>query len=746
MGLSAISILQPLILVLTGIYIGISFVQYNTSELQNQSDITAATTVLSLLTDNYSNTRGDALDNARYQSEMYETYEQLKNSKDEITRLESMTYSLSDKYKSSLQKIQELENSCHIKDENKSDVKSAKANIHPVCQIIMRNPVPTAMDLWNQHMPKIFSASRIPRDTKFMYHDFTAQILQIISPRLPRSVKTTPFDWRPVENALTVAWERYQYLQLRKSEREAIAISDKPRPLKILVMGGSLLVGTNCPKMNKELNFQFGMPKRECNWSFRIQHFLNNFFLGDKPTKEIRTEELFDVEKVAMGGTNTATGSVIWQYDLIPEEARNPDIVINAYSTNDMHILTVLEAESSNITLRDRTFEMIQGFVRQILGSLHCSSSSDELIPPLLLHMDDYLGNEQRKIWETTELAQGAQVLGNYYGFVSISYADVIRELVYGDTYEKWFSSEWWVSGKPNKGKKTVAFERQIHPGMGMHIASIWVTAYNLLHLASTYCSMPTDAIAHLSKNTISEYQAGLWGLPDLDMRFKQPMGKPQPRPDGLPPELTKDLLLEDITTLWREQSSATNDEEQHLMVSATSSCKIDQNYKNGVSATARVKCPFSWVSGLSLQQNNVTWIKEYFEDQSSTWEGWTISEDGDKIGFIPSTGTKNGASARMILDFSYSQKIQSITFFFMKSYGTKWQNSELEAKVWSVQTTQTLLEERNMFGTHNKNTSEMYTEEMILSKPVDAGEKIRVEINLVGGEMFKIMGLAVCS
>ena len=103
-----------------------------------------------------------------------------------------------------------------------------------------------------------------------------------------------------------------------------------------------------------------------------------------------------------------------------------------------------------------------------------------------------------------------------------------------------------------------------------------------------------------------------------------------------------------------------------------------------------------------------------------------------------------------MKLDFTYSQKIQSVTLFYMKSYGTKWKDSELEAKVSSGRSTnqqdQTVLEKRNMFGTHNKNTSETYTEEIVLSKPVDAGETIELEIELVGGSTFKLMGLVVCS
>jgi hypothetical protein len=69
-------------------------------------------------------------------------------------------------------------------------------------------------------------------------------------------------------------------------------------------------------------------------------------------------------------------------------------------------------------------------------------------------------------------------------------------------------------------------------------------------------------------------------------------------------------------------------------------------------------------VSGLSLQQNNITFIQEYFRHQSSIWEGWELSEDGDKIGFIPSEITQGQANGKnsgqlMVLDFQYSQKIR---------------------------------------------------------------------------------------
>ena len=673
--------------------------------------------------------------------------EQLEKSQSETLRWQAEAQKLQDNNKSSLKKIRELEGSCNIKDETKKGG-SAKENRHPLCQSVMPHPAPSAMALWNEHVREILKVTRMPHDFKYAFHDFTTQLLQIISPRLPRSVKTTPFDWRPVENALTVGWERYQYLKLPKEEQEAIPIHDRPRPLKVLIMGGSLLVGTNCARLKQELGFEFGMPRRECNWSRRFFHFINGFFLGEDHAKmkKVRLNQLVEVAKVAMGGTNSATGSVIWEYDLIPEETQNPDILINAYSTNDMHILTIQQAKASNSTLRDKTFEMIQDFVRRILGTKRCPTtkgiiSGNEPIPPLLLHMDDYLGNEQLKIWETTELAQGAQVLANYYGFVAMSYADVVREFVYGDTYEKWFSAEWWVHAG-----KSLAFERQIHPGMGMHISAVWVTAYNLLHLASSYCSLPTDALIHESNNEINEYEVGLWGLPELQSIHKQAMGKPKPQPKGLPPELTNELRLEDVTSLWREQSSTSkNGGSSHH---TSSSCKSDQNNGSGVHTTHLAKCPFSWVSGLSLQQNNISWVDEYFQQQSISWVQWEISDDEKKIGFIPSPGAEK---AVMILNFMYPhQQLNSVTLFYMKSYGTKWENSKLRLDIFSVPSSgQELgrhLGGRDLLGSHSKNTSEMYTEEIILAETVQASKKIQVEATLSGGGTFKIMGLAVCS
>ena len=179
-------------------------------------------------------------------------------------------------------------------------------------------------------------------------------------------------------------------------------------------MGGSVVVGVNCRSSLREMNIQMSMPNRLCSWPMRLESFINNILGGDVVT----------VTKVAMGGTNTETANLILRHGLLPDQT--PDILIHAYSTNDMYYYTSKSAESSNLTLREKTFDLVQTFVRLVLSKSKCA--------PLLIHVDDYLGNEQYEIYKTTEYSQGIQVLANYYGFASVNYPNAVRDLVYTDT------------------------------------------------------------------------------------------------------------------------------------------------------------------------------------------------------------------------------------------------------------------------------------------------------------------------
>lgn len=558
-------------------------------------------------------------------------------------------------------------------------------NISTMCSILPQ-PIPSTLAVWRANLDKIVNASQHANDRKYAVHDYTAELLHLVSQqgRIQRSIVGMPKDYTNVKRVMELVHQRYHFLQHG---------GDSAPKVKILVMGGSLIVGVNCRKIVSEHKLGFLMPHRLCTWAHRLEFLLNNLLDAD----------IFEVHKIAMGGTNTATGFVLWDSDFLPTEHKNPDILINAYSTNDMHILTVMEAEASNTTLRDKVMEMIQDFVRSVMKEAECA--------PLILHMDDYLGNEQREVLTTMHLSQAVQTLSSYYGFAAMSYANVVRDLVYGDTKEAWFSPGGWYEGD--------TMVREIHPGMGMHIVSSWVAAYTLLNLGLTYCTIEEWDMEPATAMDNIPYQV-IQGLPPLKNTPIIP-GKPKPIPGGLLPALTPELNLENITALWRSAPVPSGD------------CLSIENHLS--------KCPFSWISGISVSGKNATYAKELFETFCVKGTSWTVDTGGDKLGMSPSRLSKE-----MLLEFpKLVQPIHSITIFYMKSYGEQWDNSEIALSASTLErgTNWTEVRKASLFGFHNKKTSETYTYRMEVD--VEAGMDFRVGIQLVGGTTFKVMGLAIC-
>lgn len=209
-----------------------------------------------------------------------------------------------------LNRVHQLEESlegCDVQPKSDNDPllspSTSNLNQHPLCQQLVY-PTPSAFSLWNHNILRILNATRHPNDAKFRFHDFTAELLQMITPRLPRSVKSVPFEWDALERAMTVAWNRWEYMQLPLKQREAV--DNPPRRLKILVMGGSLLVGTNCRKLLTELKIgqYMGLPKRDCNWAKRLGAFFDTYF----------GENVVEVDKVRFLVSSVAVSFPLFEY------------------------------------------------------------------------------------------------------------------------------------------------------------------------------------------------------------------------------------------------------------------------------------------------------------------------------------------------------------------------------------------------------------------------------------------------
>ena len=132
----------------------------------------------------------------------------------------------------------------------------------------------------------------------------------------------------------------------------------------------------------------------------------------------------------------------------------------------------------------------------------------------------------------------------------------------------------------------------------------------------------------------------------------------------------------------------------------------------------------------------------------------WYLADISKKHGLSPKVNATIGAE--MTLQFNnLNQSIREITMFTMKSYGENWDNSRVNVTIFdqavggaadTSSVARKLIKSAQLKGFHNKTTSEMYTERIVLSEPVSAGRSLKLTVTLVSGKTFKIMGMAICS
>mmetsp|Transcript_2891 Transcript_2891/g.5423 ORF Transcript_2891/g.5423 Transcript_2891/m.5423 type:complete len:523 (+) Transcript_2891:639-2207(+) len=491
-----------------------------------------------------------------------------------------------------------------------------------------------------------------------------------------------------------------------------------PRKLHILVMGGSVTMGVQCHNNPVQETSRFS--RRNCAWPTRLEQFLNSLFYLSNGEGQ---EDMVQVDVITLGGTNTESAIKIWEYSLFPEDMPHPDIVIHGYATNDMHVLSEREAMEKGTSLEEMILQVNQNFVRTVLRP---QKDCEDRPTPLLLYFDDYLGNEQREILKTGAFSRATQLLASYYGFGLVSYADVVRHWVYGDTTEHWFSPSEW----PN---------RQVHPGMGMHISSMWIMAYYMLHMASIYCSGVSGR-----QNVDDEREGGGYvpgnGLPVLRNKDKILAGEPRRTPKTLPPILDHRTLLDTISMEWQALEATSS-----YVWDSTTKCDTKTQSLEGM----RKPCVFSWISGLERKFDKVSHLDARMKSVLHSNHGWKSVEESGKLGFQAISGSGSVFEMKVKADL---QKIQTLNFMVMASYGEKWKDSMVHVEVFvhrhgqvNAQTNDPV-KYLDINGFHDRNTSETYNYKLDLEDHyAQPNDVVRIRVVLQSGSTFKFMGMAFC-
>ena len=110
-----------------------------------------------------------------------------------------------------------------------------------------------------------------------------------------------------------------------------------------------------------------------------------------------------------------------------------------------------------------------------------------------------------------------------------------------------------------------------------------------------------------------------------------------------------------------------------------------------------------------------------------------------------------------MTLNFTWSEQrppIRSVTIFYMKSYGPRWENSTATVSLRSLVASPDASESSpsgsqhltTLFGFHSKKTSETFHEEIELPRSDEGWQGFYLDLNHTAGETFKVTGIALCS
>lgn len=539
-------------------------------------------------------------------------------------------------------------------------------------------PGASASSLWTSLLDEILSASVASHPASPPAPETERLLRTAISPaRLRRAVRSRSFIRASVARAAEIIAAR-------------LADPANNPPLRVAVLGGSVTIGRGCGS---------GMADRECAWPARAEKLINSLAGAD----------IVRVTNLGNGGTSTSQGSVTIKYGMYPGELAKsgPDLIINSFSANDsLPPGWWLKGDEKPETIggvRDSAWKSNQDFVRTALSSNPCGT------PPLVIHVDDYLGHQQDPLLGEMQYNNAMSQLSRWYGTGLVSYADAVRDLVYQDTSETTFSPPW-----PVQKDKTLKVD--VHFGPAAHQVIAWAVAFAAIDAAVDYCG---DA-GHPTGT------AGDGGLETNEW--------------ALPPPLDPNLMLHDVTEMWRKSAKEAAGTREKLCDGEDGGGRRE----NPCVVAARIG-----PSGFTAARQFNTYIQPFL----SSNDGWGWEDDMKGYGWTNKLGwVAKRSDAKFVLTLKdLDRPVRLVTLIYMRSYGDKWEGSAARFTAHVSRGGDGGGEESTattVSGHHNTTASVSFTEVMELEGRATAGmgDTLVLEVELVGGATFKIQGLMLCS
>ncbi len=372
------------------------------------------------------------------------------------------------------------------------------------------------------------------------------------------------------------------------------------------------------------------------------------------------------------------------------------------------------EGDDPGFSVMKRLLGGLQTFIRVALSSKACS------IPPLVINVDDYLVPQHKAILDELSYKTTMSQLAKWYDTVAISYAEMVRDIAYGNTTDTTFF-------KAN----------DVHFGYWVHQTIAWSVGFGSLDLLSHYCD--------------DEFR-----LRSITAATALVNGNDEKQPDlhFLPPPLTKELKLKNVTTEFDEAK-------HHAIVDFK--CGNDDEKLNAAdegntesASLGKNPCVISWISSPGMYgksdverfMNSRMVHNQDWNVENSMKEGWA-----NKVGWIA-----NSPNATFTIGFKENEidkEVNAVTIVFMRSYGEKWADSRARFTFTADaddrndndegKGNESTLLEADISGVHNVTLSLSLSEKFMLPQTVTKGQKMKMKVDLISGSTFKIMGIMLC-
>jgi hypothetical protein len=422
---------------------------------------------------------------------------------------------------------------------------------------------------------------------------------------------------------------------------------------------------------------------------------------------------------------------------------RGFDVIINGHGVNDNNFDTQSRTQVEWGHLQE-AIQVAEAFYRQARTSRECG---DNPPPPLVLFLNEYLGNFNELIAGENLRHAAVQLVSEYYDFAYVSYSSVFARYVHRRSSETIFSPKWGTLQQP---------KQEVHFGMTGHVLISWVLAYSALQSMVDYCN-------HQQQHPLLLGEGKEWSLLD-EYTNKETSGHNV----RLIPDASKDeVLINSIpplldTAKWTTISETWEQDAVEYKRQVREYCALGDNITQS-------PCPFAFLSSTyrlfftAVDEAN-TYLAPFIVNKASNTTtlpsvaataaaGWQAVNDmrgteGVRIGLVPMHGVGSNITYRVN---NLRAPVRLVTIQYMKSYGPDWDASmaHFQLRVSDRRGNRTKFYETNfdLVGWHNQKTSIGYVHEIDLGKstPAQVGTTIELEITLVKGIKFKINAIMMC-